>query len=86
MAWLEPERRERDDEREVSGLGSHEVEEIRQERDEHEGFGASRHWGGDGSDHEARGFAERLGDEIRSWFGDEDAKQRRRLDDEEAGS
>lgn len=80
---MAPEQTHPDDERDIAGLGSHEVEEIRHERDEHEGFGASRHWGGYGSDHETRGFAERLGDEIRSWFGDEEARRRRLADEQE---
>ena len=32
-----------------------------------------------------RGFFERAGDEIRSWFGDEDAERRRRRDEQEGG-
>lgn len=34
-----------------------------------------------GYDYDDRGFIERAGDEVRSWFGDEDAERRRRLDD-----
>jgi hypothetical protein len=55
-----------------------------EERAAREGFGAARHWGGYGSDRVERGFAERVGDEVRAWFGDEDAA-RRRLGDK-AGS
>jgi hypothetical protein len=32
-----------------------------------------------------RGFTERAGDEVRSWFGDEDAARRRRMDEERYG-
>jgi CBS domain-containing protein len=32
-------------------------------------------------DREGRGFIERAGDEVRSWFGDEEAERRRRLDE-----
>jgi CBS domain-containing protein len=32
-------------------------------------------------DREGRGFIERAGDEVRSWFGDEEAEQRRRIDE-----
>jgi osmotically-inducible protein OsmY len=32
-----------------------------------------------------RGFVERAGDEVRSWFGDEDAERRRRMDEREHG-
>src|SRR5262245_43070056 len=35
---------------------------------------------------EERGFFERAGDEIRSWFGDEDAERRRRLDERRRGN
>ena len=34
-----------------------------------------------GYDHGDRGFMERAGDEVRSWFGDEDAERRRQADD-----
>lgn len=50
------------------------------ERAAREGFGAARHWGGYGSDHVDRGIAERVGDEIRSWLGDEEAARRREDD------
>jgi hypothetical protein len=33
-----------------------------------------------GYDHDERGFLERAGDEVRSWFGDEEAERRRELD------
>jgi len=35
---------------------------------------------------EGRGFFERAGDEIKSWFGDEDAERRRRMDEMRKGS
>lgn len=38
----------------------------------------------DRSRHEGRGFTERAGDEIRSWFGDDDARRRRDRDEREA--
>jgi osmotically-inducible protein OsmY len=34
---------------------------------------------------EDRGFLERAGDEVRSWFGDEEAEQRRRMDEMRSG-
>jgi hypothetical protein len=33
-----------------------------------------------------RGFAERAGDEVRSWFGDDDAARRRQIDERERGA
>jgi len=36
-----------------------------------------------GRRHEDRGFIDRTGDEIRSWFGDEEAERRRHLDEQE---
>jgi CBS domain-containing protein len=36
-------------------------------------------------DREGRGFIERAGDEVRSWFGDEEAELRRRLDERSYG-
>lgn len=33
-----------------------------------------------------RGFVERAGDEVRSWFGDEDAERRRRMDERDRKS
>ena len=62
-------------------------------RDEGRGHGRGDHdprgdrgrgdYGGDprGYDYEDRGFLNRAGDELRSWFGDEDAERRRRADD-----
>lgn len=38
-----------------------------------------------GYDYEERGFFDRAGDEIRSWFGDEEAERRRRFDERFAG-
>ena len=35
-------------------------------------------------DADERGFFDRAGDEVRSWFGDEDAERRRRLDERDA--
>jgi osmotically-inducible protein OsmY len=39
---------------------------------------------GDYGRREERGFLDRAGDEVRSWFGDEDAERRRRQDEREA--
>jgi len=39
-----------------------------------------RDWGRDRGDPNERGFFERAGDEVASWFGDEDAERRRRED------
>lgn len=36
-----------------------------------------------GRGREDRGFLERTGDEVRSWFGDEDAERRRRMDEQQ---
>lgn len=51
------------------------------------GYGADRHRGGgdygrapQGYDYQDRGFMARAGDEVRSWFGDEDAERRREMD------
>src|SRR5262249_60892996 len=35
---------------------------------------------------EERGFIERAGDEIKSWFGDEEAERRRRMDERRRGN
>jgi osmotically-inducible protein OsmY len=42
--------------------------------------GSSRFGRGSRDDDEERGFFERAGDEVRSWFGDEDAERRREYD------
>ena len=55
----------------------HDRERMQRERMEHGRSGASR----DGE----RGFFERAGDEISSWFGDEDAERRRERDDRMTG-
>ncbi len=39
-----------------------------------------------GQSDQDRGFFERAGDEVRSWFGDEEAERRRRQDDRDTGS
>ena len=54
-------------------------------RDEGNRFGADDFGRGSRGDEDERGFLERAGDEIRSWFGDEDAERRRMRDDREAG-
>ena len=38
-----------------------------------------------GYDYQDRGFFDRAGDEVRSWFGDEDAERRRRADERNEG-
>jgi hypothetical protein len=38
-----------------------------------------------GYDHQDRGFFDRAGDEVRAWFGDEDAERRRRADERYEG-
>jgi osmotically-inducible protein OsmY len=50
-------------------------------RGEERGF-RERDWGGRG---EERGFFDRAGDEVRSWFGDEEAQRRRQRDEREEG-
>ncbi len=47
------------------------------------GPGGEREWGGRRA--EDRGFLERAGDEVRSWFGDEEASRRRTRDEREYG-
>lgn len=44
-------------------------------------YEAREDWGDPGYRGEDRGFFERAGDEVASWFGDEDAERRRRLDE-----
>jgi hypothetical protein len=48
------------------------------ERSENRGYG--RGWDRDDDDRNERGFFERAGDEVASWFGDEEAERRRRED------
>ncbi len=52
--------------------------------DDRNRYGASDFGRGSRSDEDERGFFERAGDEVRSWFGDEDA-ERRRMRDVEGG-
>ena len=68
--------------------------EGRYERNERGRSYGNRDWddrsryGGDrpqGYDYEDRGFFDRAGDEVRSWFGDEEAERRRRRDEQEYG-
>jgi osmotically-inducible protein OsmY len=50
--------------------------------DRYEGrYRAEPYRGERGSGREDRGFTERAGDEVRSWFGDEEAERRRRMDE-----
>jgi hypothetical protein len=50
-------------------------------RDRYEGSGYGRR--PEGYDYQDRGFIDRAGDEVRSWFGDEEAERRRRWDERE---
>ena len=52
----------------------------RNERSEDRGWDRDRSWDRDRDGRDERGFFERAGDEIASWFGDDDADQRRRHD------
>jgi len=52
-------------------------------RDEDSRYGASDFGRGSRGDDDERGFLDRAGDEIRSWFGDEDAERRRMRDSRE---
>src|SRR4051812_19517564 len=45
------------------------------------GYGRGEGRGGYGRDDDDRGFFERAGDEVRSWFGDDDAQRRREMDE-----
>lgn len=50
-----------------------------------EPYRADRDWRGYGRNegrHDERGFLERAGDEVRTWFGDEEAERRRRYDEQ----
>jgi len=66
---------ERDDRR--SGFGGD------RHRSDREQGGRGRDYGRDprGYEYQDRGFMDRAGDEVRSWFGDEDAERRRQADD-----
>ncbi len=50
------------------------------------GYDSDYERGYSGRGREGRGFTERAGDEVRSWFGDEDAERRRRMDEHRYGS
>jgi len=50
------------------------------------GYDSDYERGYSGRGREGRGFTERAGDEVRSWFGDEDAERRRRMDEQRYGS
>jgi hypothetical protein len=54
-------------------------------RDEDSRYGASDFGRGSRGDDDERGFLERAGDEVRSWFGDEDAERRRMRDSRDQG-
>jgi hypothetical protein len=48
--------------------------------DRYESRGQGRSWDRDEDDRNERGFLERAGDEVASWFGDDEAERRRRED------
>src|SRR5919106_738773 len=48
-----------------------------------ERYGNEPYRGERGYARDDRGFVERAGDEVRSWFGDDEAERRRRLDEQE---
>jgi osmotically-inducible protein OsmY/sporulation protein YlmC with PRC-barrel domain len=50
------------------------------------GYDSDYERGYSGRGREGRGFTERAGDEVRSWFGDEEAERRRRMDEQRYGS
>jgi hypothetical protein len=50
-------------------------------RDERARWSEDRHYDSDRGQRDDRGFFERAGDEVASWFGDEDAERRRREDE-----
>lgn len=58
------------------------VEDYGRERSRGQGYGQGYSQGrqGQGNDPRDRGFFDRAGDEVRSWFGDEDAERRREAD------
>ncbi|WP_174273180.1 DUF2171 domain-containing protein [Sphingomonas bacterium] len=60
--------------------------DYRGDRPEDRGNRYNRDYGNDprGYDYQDRGLFDRAGDEVRSWFGDEDAERRRRADERNA--
>jgi hypothetical protein len=61
------------------------VDDMGYERDERGGTGRRDYGGYDREQHgdpRDRGFFERAGDEVRSWFGDDEAERRRRYDEQ----
>lgn len=52
----------------------------RSERFEGRGWDRDREWNRGRNDRDERGFFERAGDEVASWFGDEEAERRRQAD------
>jgi hypothetical protein len=56
----------------------------RGQQDRHRGGGRDRGRQPQGYDYENRGFFDRAGDEVRSWFGDDEAERRRELDAQNA--
>lgn len=72
------ERRDNDRGRGYGGSGSGEYSDYRGNRFDRGGDYGREPRGYDSQD---RGFFDRAGDEVRSWFGDEDAERRRRADE-----
>ncbi len=58
------------------GRDRHADDDQRRDRDGNRGYGRQPQ----GYDYEERGFFQRAGDEVRSWFGDDDAERRREAD------
>jgi len=58
------------------GRDRHADDDQRRDRDGGRGYGRQPQ----GYDYEERGFFQRAGDEVRSWFGDDDAERRREAD------
>jgi len=54
--------------------------EGRHDRDRERDYGREQGRGGYRRDDDDRGFLDRAGDEVRSWFGDDDAQRRREVD------
>jgi len=58
------------------GRDRHADDDQRRDREDGRGYGRQPQ----GYDYEERGFFQRAGDEVRSWFGDDDAERRREAD------
>ncbi|MBY0397968.1 MAG: BON domain-containing protein [Thermoleophilia bacterium] len=73
---------DRGDDRSRGGYGYGEDRGYGHERDHPLGRGYYGRGEWDRSGRNERGFLERAGDEVASWFGDDDAERRRRMDEE----